>query len=43
MSVALIGSTVLLLGALALVGETRAGESATLVRDFLEGLTSIEK
>lgn len=42
-AVALIGSTVLLLGALTLVGETVAGESATLVREFREGLTSIEK
>ncbi|MFJ9338986.1 AI-2E family transporter [Streptomyces sp. NPDC101733] len=42
-AVALIGSAVLLLGALALVGEAVAGETTTLVREFREGLTSIEK
>ncbi|MDK9501293.1 AI-2E family transporter [Streptomyces katrae] len=42
-AVTLVGSTVLLLGILALVGEAVAGESATLVREFREGLASIEK
>ncbi|WP_420081831.1 AI-2E family transporter [Streptomyces sp. JL4002] len=39
----LLGSTVLLLGVLTLVGEAVAGESTTLVREFREGLVSIER
>ncbi|MFG2983630.1 AI-2E family transporter [Streptomyces sp. NPDC048258] len=39
----LVGGVVLLLGGLALVGEAVAGESTTLVREFREGLGSIEK
>ncbi|MCX5380650.1 AI-2E family transporter [Streptomyces sp. NBC_00091] len=42
-AVSLTGSVLLLLGVLALVGEAVAGESASLVREFREGLTSIEK
>ncbi len=41
-AVCLIGSAVLLLGGLALVGEAVAGESTTLVREFRAGLDSIE-
>ncbi|MEU9039610.1 AI-2E family transporter [Streptomyces sp. NPDC048352] len=41
-AISLVGSIVLLLGVLALVGEAVAGESATLVREFREGLSSIE-
>lgn len=41
-AVSLIGSAVLLMGVLALVGEAVAGESASLVREFREGLASIE-
>ncbi|GAA0288038.1 AI-2E family transporter [Streptomyces polychromogenes] len=41
-AVSLIGSTVVLLGVLALVGEAVAGESETLVREFREGLVSIQ-
>ncbi|MEU6312652.1 AI-2E family transporter [Streptomyces sp. NPDC047014] len=39
----LLGSTVLLLGVLTLVGEAVAGESTTLVREFRAGLGSIER
>ncbi|MFE1415477.1 AI-2E family transporter [Streptomyces sp. NPDC058746] len=39
----LVGSAVLLLGVLTLVGEAVAGESATLAREFREGLDSIEE
>ncbi|MEV7520546.1 AI-2E family transporter [Streptomyces sp. NPDC091371] len=39
----LIGSAALLLGVLALVGEAVAGESTTLVREFRQGLDSIEE
>ncbi|MFB7462224.1 AI-2E family transporter [Streptomyces sp. NPDC056224] len=42
-AVCLLGTAVLLLGGLALVGEAVAGESTTLVREFREGLGSIEK
>ncbi|OKK17341.1 hypothetical protein AMK16_21020 [Streptomyces sp. CB00455] len=42
-AVCLIGSTALLLGVLALVGEAVAGESTTLVREFRQGLASIEE
>lgn len=42
-AVCLLGGLLLLLGALALVGEAVAGESTTLVREFREGLTSIER
>ncbi|MFE9634120.1 AI-2E family transporter [Streptomyces sp. NPDC006463] len=42
-AVCLLGSVVLLMGVLALVGEAVAGESTTLVREFREGLGSIEK
>ncbi|MFD3803111.1 AI-2E family transporter [Streptomyces sp. NPDC058611] len=41
-AVCLLGSAVLLLGGLALVGEAVAGESTTLVREFRAGLDSIE-
>ncbi|MFJ6754815.1 MULTISPECIES: AI-2E family transporter [unclassified Streptomyces] len=41
-AVALVGSTLLLLGVLTLVGEAVAGESTTLAREFREGLASIE-
>lgn len=42
-AVSLLGSVILMLGALALVGEAVAGESTTLVREFREGLGSIEQ
>ncbi|ATZ22717.1 AI-2E family transporter [Streptomyces lavendulae] len=42
-AVSLVGSAVLLLGVLALVGEAVAGESGTLVREFRDGLGSIER
>ncbi|MET8755134.1 AI-2E family transporter [Streptomyces sp. NPDC004667] len=42
-AVSLVGSAVLLMGVLALVGEAVAGESGTLGREFREGLTSIER
>ncbi|WP_371675173.1 AI-2E family transporter [Streptomyces sp. NBC_01276] len=42
-AVSLVGSAVLLMGVLALVGEAVAGESGTLVREFREGLVSIER
>ncbi|WP_078628029.1 AI-2E family transporter [Streptomyces sp. NRRL F-2664] len=38
----LLGSALLLLGVLTLVGEAVAGESTTLAREFREGLTRIE-
>ncbi|MFD9724360.1 AI-2E family transporter [Streptomyces sp. NPDC059072] len=41
-AVSLVGSAVLLLGVLTLVGEAVAGESTTLVREFREGLDSIQ-
>lgn len=41
-AVSLVGSALLVLGVLALVGEAVAGESGTLVREFREGLDSIE-
>ncbi|MFE6834284.1 AI-2E family transporter [Streptomyces sp. NPDC057705] len=41
-AVALVGSTLLLLGVLTLVGEAVAGESTTLAREFRQGLASIE-
>ncbi|MEU8777884.1 AI-2E family transporter [Streptomyces sp. NPDC048606] len=41
-AVSLLGSAVLVLGVLSLVGEAVAGESATLVREFREGLAGIE-
>ncbi|MFJ8014314.1 AI-2E family transporter [Streptomyces sp. NPDC096339] len=42
-ALSLLGSAVLLLGVLTLVGEAVAGESTTLVREFREGLDSIQK
>ncbi|MBT2480137.1 AI-2E family transporter [Streptomyces sp. ISL-94] len=42
-AVCLIGSALLVLGVLALVGEAVAGESTTLVREFRVGLDSIEE
>ncbi|MFG2990232.1 AI-2E family transporter [Streptomyces sp. NPDC048257] len=42
-AVSLIGSALLLLGVLTLVGEAVAGESTTLAREFREGLASIEE
>ncbi|MFH7599199.1 AI-2E family transporter [Streptomyces racemochromogenes] len=42
-AVSLIGSACLLLGVLALVGEAVAGESENLVREFRDGLVSIQK
>ncbi|MFG2663802.1 AI-2E family transporter [Streptomyces sp. NPDC048387] len=41
-AVSLVGSAVVLLGVLALVGEAVAGESETLIREFREGLGSIQ-
>ncbi|MGW5851773.1 AI-2E family transporter [Streptomyces sp. NPDC055254] len=41
-AVSLVGSALLLLGVLALVGAAVAGESTTLVKEFRAGLTSIE-
>lgn len=38
----LMGSALILLGVLTLVGEAVAGESTTLAREFREGLASIE-
>ncbi|MGW7436485.1 AI-2E family transporter [Streptomyces sp. NPDC054849] len=42
-AVCLLGSTLLLLGVLTLVGEAVAGESTTLAREFRQGLASIEE
>lgn len=42
-AVTLLGSALLLLGVLALVGTAVAGESTTLAREFREGLDSIEE
>ncbi|MFC5803538.1 AI-2E family transporter [Streptomyces formicae] len=42
-AVALIGSIVVVLGVLALVGETVAGERTTLEREFGDGITRIER
>ncbi|MFJ8159696.1 AI-2E family transporter [Streptomyces sp. NPDC096136] len=42
-AVSLIGSAILLMGVLALVGEAVAGESDRLVREFREGLVSIQE
>ncbi|WP_051795432.1 AI-2E family transporter [Streptomyces sp. NRRL S-87] len=42
-AVSLLGSIALVLGVLALVGEAVAGESDRLVREFREGLDSIER
>ncbi|MCX5192644.1 AI-2E family transporter [Streptomyces sp. NBC_00249] len=42
-AVSLVTSVLLVLGVLALVGEAVAGESTTLVREFREGLASIER
>ncbi|MEU9030404.1 AI-2E family transporter [Streptomyces sp. NPDC048383] len=42
-AITLVGTAVLLVGVLALVGEAVAGESTTLVREFREGLDSIEE
>ncbi|MEU9163962.1 AI-2E family transporter [Streptomyces sp. NPDC048424] len=41
-AVTLVGSALLVLGVLTLVGEAVAGESTTLVREFRQGLASIE-
>lgn len=42
-AVCLVGSALLLLGVLTLVGEAVAGESTTLAREFRRGLASIEE
>lgn len=42
-AVCLLGSTLLLLGVLTLVGEAVAGETTTLAREFRQGLAGIEE
>ncbi|MDX2388844.1 AI-2E family transporter [Streptomyces sp. DK15] len=42
-AVSLVGTLLFLMGVLALVGEAVAGESTTLVREFRDGLDSIEE
>ncbi|MEU8465935.1 AI-2E family transporter [Streptomyces sp. NPDC029003] len=42
-AVSMIGSAVVLLGVLALVGEAVAGERGSLVREFRQGLSSIQQ